>query len=121
MRCAAGFDTLNSGPAYIGGTELGALGDWQLTLPRRERAGFVCNGRRVALTVFGATGTPPALATTVGATVTGVAFLVLGPVAAGYAVRGLGAPLARLRGGTGALARASRCAVPSGRRPPRPR
>jgi putative ABC transport system permease protein len=72
-----------------------------LTLPRRERVGFVCNGRRVAPTVFGATGTPPVLATTVGATVTGVAFLVLGPVAVGYAVRGLGAPPARLRGAPG--------------------
>ncbi len=59
----------------------------------------------VALTVLGATGTPSILVTAVGATVTGAAFIVLGPVAAGYAVRVLGAPLARLRGVTGALAR----------------
>ncbi len=41
MHCAAGLDTLTSGAAYIGGTELGALGDRQLTLLRRERIGFV--------------------------------------------------------------------------------
>ena len=41
MHCAAGLDTLSSGAAYIGGTELGALGDRQLTLLRRERIGFV--------------------------------------------------------------------------------
>ena len=27
MHCAAGLDTLTSGAAHIGGTELGALGD----------------------------------------------------------------------------------------------
>jgi putative ABC transport system ATP-binding protein len=41
MHCAAGLDTLSSGAAYIGGTELGSLGDRQLTLLRRERVGFV--------------------------------------------------------------------------------
>ncbi|WP_127360786.1 ABC transporter ATP-binding protein [Actinacidiphila soli] len=41
MHCAAGLDTLSSGSAFIGGTELGALGDRQLTLLRRERIGFV--------------------------------------------------------------------------------
>jgi putative ABC transport system ATP-binding protein len=41
MHCAAGLDALTSGAAYIGGTELGALGDRQLTLLRRERIGFV--------------------------------------------------------------------------------
>ncbi|MFE2432369.1 ABC transporter ATP-binding protein [Streptomyces sp. NPDC059373] len=41
MHCAAGLDTLSSGSAFIGGTELGALGDRQLTLLRRERVGFV--------------------------------------------------------------------------------
>ncbi|MEU1629436.1 ABC transporter ATP-binding protein [Streptomyces sp. NPDC020096] len=41
MHCAAGLDTLTSGSAYIGDTELGALGDRQLTLLRRERIGFV--------------------------------------------------------------------------------
>ncbi|MBY8882495.1 ABC transporter ATP-binding protein [Actinacidiphila acidipaludis] len=41
MHCAAGLDTLTSGAAYIGGTELGSLGDRQLTLLRRERIGFV--------------------------------------------------------------------------------
>ncbi|MEU4091476.1 ABC transporter ATP-binding protein [Streptomyces sp. NPDC026673] len=41
MHCAAGLDTLGSGTAWIGDTELGALGDRQLTLLRRERIGFV--------------------------------------------------------------------------------
>jgi putative ABC transport system ATP-binding protein len=41
MHCAAGLDTLTSGTAHIGGTELGALSDRRLTLLRRERVGFV--------------------------------------------------------------------------------
>ncbi|GAA3140716.1 ABC transporter ATP-binding protein [Streptomyces echinatus] len=41
MHCAAGLDTLTSGAAYIGDTELGALDDRRLTLLRRDRAGFV--------------------------------------------------------------------------------
>ena len=41
MHCAAGLDTLTSGRASIGGTELGPLSDRQLTLLRRERVGFV--------------------------------------------------------------------------------
>jgi len=41
MHCAAGLDTLSSGAAYIGDTELGTLGDRRLTLLRRERIGFV--------------------------------------------------------------------------------
>ncbi|MFD7553652.1 ABC transporter ATP-binding protein [Streptomyces sp. NPDC059835] len=41
MHCAAGLDTLTSGSAWIGGTELGDLDDRGLTLLRRERVGFV--------------------------------------------------------------------------------
>ncbi|MFI0980533.1 ABC transporter ATP-binding protein [Streptomyces sp. NPDC021093] len=41
MHCAAGLDTLTSGSASIGGTELSALDDRSLTLLRRERVGFV--------------------------------------------------------------------------------
>ncbi|MFC4031490.1 ABC transporter ATP-binding protein [Streptomyces polygonati] len=41
MHCAAGLDSLSSGSAYIGDTELGPLGDRRLTLLRRERVGFV--------------------------------------------------------------------------------
>ncbi|MGW6055596.1 ABC transporter ATP-binding protein [Streptomyces sp. NPDC055189] len=41
MHCAAGLDTLTSGAAHIGGTELGALDDRRLTLLRRDRIGFV--------------------------------------------------------------------------------
>ncbi|MFG2405773.1 ABC transporter ATP-binding protein [Streptomyces brevispora] len=41
MHCAAGLDTLTSGVAYIGDTELGALDDRRLTLLRRRRIGFV--------------------------------------------------------------------------------
>ncbi|WLW57407.1 ABC transporter ATP-binding protein [Streptomyces sp. YU58] len=41
MHCAAGLDTLTSGAAYIGGTDLGSLDDRRLTLLRRDRVGFV--------------------------------------------------------------------------------
>ncbi|MER6737751.1 ABC transporter ATP-binding protein [Streptomyces puniciscabiei] len=41
MHCAAGLDTLTSGAAWIGDTELGALDDRRLTLLRRDRIGFV--------------------------------------------------------------------------------
>lgn len=41
LHCAAGLDALTSGAAFVGGTELGPLGDRQLTLLRRERIGFV--------------------------------------------------------------------------------
>ncbi|MEV7194215.1 ABC transporter ATP-binding protein [Streptomyces sp. NPDC093510] len=41
MHCAAGLDTLTSGAAFIGDTELGKLDDRRLTLLRRDRVGFV--------------------------------------------------------------------------------
>ncbi|MCX5418724.1 ABC transporter ATP-binding protein [Streptomyces sp. NBC_00078] len=41
MHCAAGLDTLSSGAAYIGDTDLGGLDDRRLTLLRRDRVGFV--------------------------------------------------------------------------------
>ncbi|MFG3296170.1 ABC transporter ATP-binding protein [Streptomyces sp. NPDC048179] len=41
MHCAAGLDTLTSGAAWIGDTELGPLDDRRLTLLRRDRVGFV--------------------------------------------------------------------------------
>ncbi|WP_405995113.1 ABC transporter ATP-binding protein [Streptomyces sp. NBC_00986] len=41
MHCAAGLDTLTTGAAYIGDTELGTLDDRRLTLLRRDRVGFV--------------------------------------------------------------------------------
>ena len=41
MHCVAGLDTLTSGAAYLGGVELGAIGDGELTRLRRERVGFV--------------------------------------------------------------------------------
>ncbi|MGW3692069.1 ABC transporter ATP-binding protein [Streptomyces sp. NPDC005125] len=41
MHCAAGLDTLTSGSALIGDTDLGALDDRRLTLLRRQRIGFV--------------------------------------------------------------------------------
>ncbi|WP_328869392.1 ABC transporter ATP-binding protein [Streptomyces sp. NBC_00287] len=41
MHCAAGLDTLTSGAAHIGDTELGTLDDRRLTLLRRDRVGFV--------------------------------------------------------------------------------
>ncbi|NGN65902.1 ABC transporter ATP-binding protein [Streptomyces sp. A7024] len=41
MHCAAGLDSLTSGGAYIGDTELSGLDDRRLTLLRRDRIGFV--------------------------------------------------------------------------------
>ena len=41
MHCAAGLDTLTSGTAFIGDTELSTLDDRRLTLLRRDRVGFV--------------------------------------------------------------------------------
>jgi putative ABC transport system ATP-binding protein len=41
MHCAAGLDTLTSGSARLGDTELTGLDDRRLTLLRRERIGFV--------------------------------------------------------------------------------
>ncbi|NEC38513.1 ABC transporter ATP-binding protein [Streptomyces rubrogriseus] len=41
MHCAAGLDTLTSGTARIGDTDLSALDDRRLTLLRRDRVGFV--------------------------------------------------------------------------------
>ncbi|WP_086563108.1 ABC transporter ATP-binding protein [Streptomyces africanus] len=41
MHCAAGLDTLTSGTARIGDTDLGGLDDRRLTLLRRDRVGFV--------------------------------------------------------------------------------
>jgi putative ABC transport system ATP-binding protein len=41
MHCAAGLDTLTSGAAFVGDTELGTLDDRRLTLLRRDRIGFV--------------------------------------------------------------------------------
>ncbi|MGX1122279.1 putative ABC transport system ATP-binding protein [Streptomyces ambofaciens] len=41
MHCAAGLDTLTSGTARIGGTDLSTLDDRRLTLLRRDRVGFV--------------------------------------------------------------------------------
>jgi putative ABC transport system ATP-binding protein len=41
LHCLAGLDTLTEGRAFVGGTELGALSDKELTLLRRDRIGFV--------------------------------------------------------------------------------
>lgn len=46
MHCAAGLDTLTSGTAFIGGTDLGALDDRRLTLLRLRRVGFVFGSPR---------------------------------------------------------------------------
>lgn len=41
MHCLAGLDTLTSGQAFIGDTELASLSDRQRTILRRDRIGFV--------------------------------------------------------------------------------
>src|SRR5262245_39183181 len=44
LHCLAALDRLTSGRIFLGETELGGLGDRQLTLLRRERIGFVFQG-----------------------------------------------------------------------------
>ncbi|MER5888877.1 ABC transporter ATP-binding protein [Streptomyces sp. NPDC001941] len=44
MHCMAGLDTVTSGSARIGDTELASLGDRELTRLRREKVGFVFQG-----------------------------------------------------------------------------
>jgi putative ABC transport system ATP-binding protein len=41
MHCVAGLDTLTSGHAFVGGTDLATLSDKQRTLLRRDRLGFI--------------------------------------------------------------------------------
>ncbi|MEU6313051.1 ABC transporter ATP-binding protein [Streptomyces sp. NPDC047014] len=41
LRAAAGLESIDSGTVLVGGTELGGLGDRELTLLRREKIGFV--------------------------------------------------------------------------------
>ncbi|GHG56358.1 ABC transporter ATP-binding protein [Streptomyces griseocarneus] len=41
MHCMAGLDAISSGSTRIGDTELGSLGDRQLTRLRRDKVGFV--------------------------------------------------------------------------------
>lgn len=41
MHCLAGLDTLTSGQALVGGTDLASLSDRQRTILRRDRLGFV--------------------------------------------------------------------------------
>ncbi len=41
MHCMAGLDSVTSGHAYIGDTELSSLGDKELTTLRRDHVGFV--------------------------------------------------------------------------------
>ena len=41
MHCMAGLDTLTSGQAFVGDTDLASLSDKQRTLLRRDRLGFV--------------------------------------------------------------------------------
>jgi putative ABC transport system ATP-binding protein len=41
MHCLAGLDKLTSGQIFLGDAELGSLSDTELTLLRREHAGFV--------------------------------------------------------------------------------
>lgn len=41
MHCLAGLDTLTSGQALVGGTDLASLSDKERTILRRDRLGFV--------------------------------------------------------------------------------
>ncbi|MFI1098165.1 ABC transporter permease [Streptomyces sp. NPDC020917] len=87
---------------------LAALRDSAVESPRVPRrravAGAVTGAVGIALTVAGVGGHALPL-TAAGAVLTLAAFVVLGPVASPVAVRLLGAPVSRLRGVTGGLAR----------------
>lgn len=72
---------------------------------RRAVAGPVAAVAGVAATVAGVVAGPSLPLTAAGAVLTLAAFVALGPVAAPAAVRVLGAPIARLRGVSGGLAR----------------
>jgi hypothetical protein len=41
LHCCAGLDTLTSGKAFIGGTDLSVLDDHDLTVLRRDHVGFI--------------------------------------------------------------------------------
>ncbi|RPI26402.1 MAG: ABC transporter ATP-binding protein, partial [Actinobacteria bacterium] len=41
LHCTAGLDSLTTGSAYIGETELGSLNDKDLTILRRQKVGFI--------------------------------------------------------------------------------
>ncbi|WNI26299.1 ABC transporter permease [Streptomyces sp. ITFR-16] len=71
----------------------------------RAYTGLVLLLAAVAVTLTGALALPSVWLSGAGAVLTLVAFVVLGPAASSYAVRVLGAPLGRLRGATGHLAR----------------
>ncbi|WP_051969820.1 ABC transporter permease [Kitasatospora azatica] len=71
----------------------------------RAALGTVLLAAGIPLAVEGATGGPSVNLTALGAVTALAGVIVLGPVAAALAVRTLGAPLPRLRGVTGALAR----------------
>ncbi|MBN6546315.1 ABC transporter permease, partial [Actinacidiphila bryophytorum] len=72
---------------------------------RRAAIGLCTAVAGVAMTVGGAAAGPNLPLTALGAVLTLAAFVVLGPVASSVAVRVLGAPVGRLRGVTGSLAR----------------
>src|SRR5215472_917062 len=60
MHCMAGLDSVDGGQAWIGGQEITALGDRQLTRIRRDHVGFVFQAYNL-LPVLSAAGnsTPP--------------------------------------------------------------
>ncbi|MEU9130977.1 FtsX-like permease family protein [Kitasatospora sp. NPDC048540] len=84
-----------------------AVDDAATGRPARVRAwaGAGLTAAGVTLTVLGAVRGPSVALTAVGAVATPAGLVVLGPVAAALAVRVLGAPVARLRGVSGVLAR----------------
>ncbi|MCX4733846.1 ABC transporter permease [Streptomyces sp. NBC_01363] len=71
----------------------------------RALAGLVLLVASVGIILTGALAAPSVWLSAVGAVLALAAFVVLGPVATTYAVRALGAPLDRLRGVSGRLAR----------------
>ena len=54
LHCAAGLDTLTSGKAFIGDSELSLLNDHKLTILRRDHVGFVFQAYNLVPTISAA-------------------------------------------------------------------
>jgi putative ABC transport system ATP-binding protein len=54
LHCAAGLDSLTSGKAFIGDSDLSALNDQRLTILRRDRVGFIFQAYNLVPTITAA-------------------------------------------------------------------
>ena len=54
LHCAAGLDSLTSGQAFIGDSDLSTLNDQRLTILRRDRVGFIFQAYNLVPTISAA-------------------------------------------------------------------